>query len=193
MDWYLAVLKKYAVFDGRASRREYWMFFLINLLISIVLGAIDGLFRSVFEAALGTDLGTTGFLGSLYGLAVLIPSIAVAVRRLHDTGRSGWWLFLNLIPIIGFIVVIVFLASEGQPGPNRYGPNPKGLPPGAVPSASSPGAAPSPSAPGPAPSTPTSAGWMTDPTGRHQLRYWDAQRWTSHVSDGGVQSEDPIA
>jgi len=113
MDWYMAVLKKYAEFSGRARRREYWMFVLINFLIGCALGVIGALVHGL------------SFLSWLYSLAVLVPSIAVSVRRLHDTGRSGWWLLIGLIPLIGLIVLIVFLATDGEPGDNEYGPNPK--------------------------------------------------------------------
>ena len=113
MHWYLDVLRKYAVFSGRARRMEYWMFVLINLIIALVLGAIEGL------------LGIQAVLGGLYSLAVLLPSLAVAVRRLHDTTRSGWWILINLIPLIGWIIFIIFAVQDSQPGPNQYGPNPK--------------------------------------------------------------------
>jgi uncharacterized membrane protein YhaH (DUF805 family) len=105
---YVEVLKKYAVFTGRASRREYWMFILINLGVAIVLGVIDAV------------LGAKGILSNLYSLAVLLPSIAAAIRRMHDTDRSGWWI---LLPIVN----IVFLAQDSTPGVNRFGPNPKGI------------------------------------------------------------------
>ena len=113
MHWYLDVLKKYAVFTGRATRSEFWMFFLVNLIIALVLAAIDWYLRtpSVFQG--------------LYSLAVLVPLIAVGVRRLHDTDRSGWWMLLYLIPCIGFLVLVVFWAQDSQPGSNQYGPNPK--------------------------------------------------------------------
>jgi len=112
MDWYLAVLKKYAVFNGRARRKEYWMFFLFNLIFSFILGFVDGF------------LGTV-FIGTIYGLVVLIPGIAVTVRRLHDIGRTGWWVLIGLIPLIGLIVLIIFAATDGNEGSNEYGPNPK--------------------------------------------------------------------
>jgi uncharacterized membrane protein YhaH (DUF805 family) len=89
------------------------MFFLFNLIIGLALGVIEG-------AAGGPDV-----LESLYGLAVLIPSIAVSVRRLHDTDRSGWWVLIGLIPLIGTIVLFVFMVQDSQPGENQYGPNPK--------------------------------------------------------------------
>jgi uncharacterized membrane protein YhaH (DUF805 family) len=118
MNWYFEVLKKYAVFSGRARRMEYWMFALFNSIISIVLAILD--------AALGfSDKGGGGPLGGLYSLAVLIPGLAVSVRRLHDIGRSGWWLFIGLIPCVGVIVLLVFMVQDSDPGENQYGPNPK--------------------------------------------------------------------
>jgi uncharacterized membrane protein YhaH (DUF805 family) len=121
MNWYLEVLKKYAVFSGRARRREYWMFTLVNFVITILLMIIDG--------ALGLgDRGGMGPLRAVYTLAVLIPGIAVSVRRLHDVGRSGWWLFIALIPCVGGIILLVFMVQDGQPEPNEYGPNPKADP-----------------------------------------------------------------
>jgi uncharacterized membrane protein YhaH (DUF805 family) len=92
------------------------MFFLINSIIVVVLDLI------------GMAIKVSTLLGGLYGLAVLIPSLAVGVRRLHDTGRSGWWLLIGIIPVIGTIILIVFLATEGQPDDNQYGPNPKQVP-----------------------------------------------------------------
>jgi uncharacterized membrane protein YhaH (DUF805 family) len=105
---YLDVLKKYAEFTGRATRREYWMFSLISFGISLALIVIESL------------LGGKGYLYNLYSLAVLLPSLAAGVRRMHDTDRSGWWL---LLPIVN----LVFLAQDSQPGVNRFGPNPKGI------------------------------------------------------------------
>ena len=119
MNWYIEVLKKYAVFNGRARRKEYWYFVLFHMIISIVLGVIDGLTGS-FSGEVGL-----GLLGAIYALAVLIPSIAVIVRRLHDTDRSGWWILISLIPLIGTIVLIVFLVLDSTPGANRFGENPK--------------------------------------------------------------------
>ncbi len=120
-NWYLEVLKKYAVFDGRARRKEYWFFFLFNIVISIILSVIDGLTGS-FNPETGV-----GLLGGIYTIAVLIPSIAVSVRRLHDTNRSGWWLLIGLIPIIGTIICFVFMVQDSNPGENQYGSNPKGF------------------------------------------------------------------
>jgi uncharacterized membrane protein YhaH (DUF805 family) len=109
MDFSQAVqtcIKKYADFNGRASRSEYWWFFLFVVLVSMLLGFVSNL------------------LSGLFCLAMLVPSIAAATRRLHDTNRSGWWQLIGLIPIIGFIVMIVFLAQQGQAGANEHGPAP---------------------------------------------------------------------
>ena len=119
MNWYLEVLKKYAVFNGRARRKEYWYFFLFNIIISIVLAVIDGV-----TGSLSPEAGM-GLLGTIYTLAVLVPGIAVSVRRLHDTERSGWWLLIALIPLIGAIVLLVFMVQDSKPGQNQYGANPK--------------------------------------------------------------------
>jgi uncharacterized membrane protein YhaH (DUF805 family) len=120
MNWYLKVLKKYAVFNGRARRAEYWYFALVSIIISIILVVIDG--------ATGSFNQETGFglLSGIYTLAILIPAIAVGVRRLHDTNRSGWWILLALVPLIGFIVLIVFFVIDSDQGDNQYGSNPKG-------------------------------------------------------------------
>src|SRR5579859_7499999 len=112
MDRYIKALENYAVFSGRARRAEFWYFNLFNVLIQLGLG--------IFDYFLGLRL-----LEGLYGLAILIPSIAVTTRRLHDTDRSGWWQLLLLLPLIGWIVLIVFEFQDSQAGPNRYGPNPK--------------------------------------------------------------------
>src|SRR6185503_8344371 len=122
MNWYVAVLKKYSDFSGRARRKEYWMFYLINTLISIVIAIIDTVL------GLGYQSGVT-VLYCLYSLAILVPSIAVTFRRLHDTGRSGWWWLIALVPIIGTIIFLVYMASNSEPGDNRYGPNPKAMAP----------------------------------------------------------------
>ncbi len=119
MNWYLKVLKKYAVFRGRARRKEYWYFFLFNLLISIGLAVVDNL-----TGTLDPETGV-GLLSGLYGFAVIIPGLAVTVRRLHDTDRSGWWFLISLIPLVGAIVLLVFMLLDSTPGENRFGPNPK--------------------------------------------------------------------
>lgn len=115
MDYFLAVLKKYAVFSGRARRAEYWYFVLFNIIIGAVLGIIS--------RVIGDD---NNILAYIYSLALLIPGLAVEVRRLHDIGKSGWWIFISLIPLIGTIWLIVLLATDSNPGENKFGPNPKG-------------------------------------------------------------------
>ncbi|HHX35231.1 MAG TPA: DUF805 domain-containing protein [Gammaproteobacteria bacterium] len=119
MNWYLEVLKKYAVFSGRARRKEYWYFVLFNIVISVILSAIDGMMGS-YNAETGM-----GLLGSIYILAILLPGIGVSIRRLHDTGRSGWWLLIGFVPLIGAIVLIVLMLQNSKPGQNQYGANPK--------------------------------------------------------------------
>ena len=121
MNWYLEVLRKYAVFDGRARRTEFWFFFLYNCIIGLVLSSI--------EAIVGiTSIAGASIFGSLYMLAVFIPYLAVGVRRLHDTGRSGWWMLIYIVPLIGAIVLLVFFVQDSQDGHNQYGPNPKSFP-----------------------------------------------------------------
>jgi uncharacterized membrane protein YhaH (DUF805 family) len=119
MNWYLEVLKKYAVFDGRARRKEYWYFFLISTVISIFLALIDSFTGTISEEA------GLGLLSGIYALVVLIPGLSVTVRRLHDTDRSGWWILIGLIPVIGGIALLVFMVLDSTPGDNQYGPNPK--------------------------------------------------------------------
>lgn len=119
MNWYLAVLKKYAVFSGRASRKEYWMFVLFNFIFGIVAMILD----NVLQVAIGGS--GYGLLYTLYCLAVFIPSLAVSVRRLHDIGKSGWWLLISLIPIIGQIWLLILMLTDSDVGENEYGPNPK--------------------------------------------------------------------
>jgi len=115
-NWYPDALKKAFDFSGRARRKEYWMFFLLNLTISLVLAIIEGV------AGIAPKTGPSLLVG-IYGLAVLIPTIAVGIRRMHDTDRSGWWI---LVPIVN----LVFLLQDSQQGNNRYGPNPKAATPG---------------------------------------------------------------
>ena len=116
--WYVEVIRKYAVFEGRARRKEYWNFVLLNAVIAIVLSTIDG------AIGWGADVGV-GLLGGLYSLFVLVPSLAVLYRRLHDTGRSGWFILFSFIPVVGWIILLVFVCLDSQPGENQYGPNPK--------------------------------------------------------------------
>lgn len=115
MSWYLQVMKKYATFSGRARRKEYWMFTLIN---AIIYGVLIGASMVLFDNYL---------LGIIYDLAILIPALAVSVRRLHDINKSGFWIFISFIPLIGGIWFLVLTCTEGTPGENRFGANPKAI------------------------------------------------------------------
>ncbi|MCI4670559.1 MAG: DUF805 domain-containing protein [Bacteroidia bacterium] len=118
MNYFLDVLRnKYADFSGRARRSEYWYFQLFSFLISLALTLMD--------TFLGFNESGFGILSGIFSLALLIPSLAVGVRRLHDTGRSGWFLLIGLIPLIGAIILLVFFFQDSDPGENAYGPNPK--------------------------------------------------------------------
>lgn len=114
MEHFLSVVKQYANFQGRARRQEYWMFILFYFIFYI--GAV------IIDSIIGL-----GLVALIYSLALLVPSLSVGARRLHDTGRSGWWQLLMLIPLIGAIILIVFLVLDSTPGDNKYGPNPKGV------------------------------------------------------------------
>ncbi len=115
MNWYFTVFKKYFDFDGRARRKEYWVFTLINSIVCLILSLLIELNGSIFRS----------IISIIYGLGVFFPEWAVTVRRLHDTGHSGWWVFINLIPVIGAIILLIFLLTDSQEGSNQYGPNPK--------------------------------------------------------------------
>lgn len=118
---FITVMKRFADFQGRATRSEYWYFILAVLIISIVVGIVEG-------ATGGSQGSGSGVLGTLISLIFVVPGLAVSVRRLHDTGRSGWWILIQVIPIIGFIVLLVFTVSDSEVGDNPYGPNPKATP-----------------------------------------------------------------
>jgi uncharacterized membrane protein YhaH (DUF805 family) len=143
MEWMLMPLRRYAEFSGRSRRKEYWMFFLFVLIVGLVLRLLES------AVGMGGGVQGTGILSGLFSLATLVPSIAVGVRRLHDTDRTGWWLLVPIIPYIagiamlftgslgisgilmfvglaGAIVLLVFFVMDGTRGPNRYGPDPKG-------------------------------------------------------------------
>lgn len=132
MNWVKTVFRKYATFQGRAQRAEYWYFVLFYVVVYTVLGFLDG---SLSRPA---DEPSWGLLSGVFALATLVPSIAVSVRRLHDTNRSGWWMLVMFVPLIGQLVMLIFMVLDGTPGDNRFGPNPKQQaaalsgPPGAV-------------------------------------------------------------
>jgi uncharacterized membrane protein YhaH (DUF805 family) len=119
VNWFTTALKKYAVFSGRSRRSEYWYFILFYFIIYIALAFVDRV-AGTFDPKSGI-----GLLTAIFALALLIPSLSVSVRRLHDTDRSGWWLLIGFIPLIGAIVLIVFFAQDSGAGTNRFGPNPK--------------------------------------------------------------------
>jgi uncharacterized membrane protein YhaH (DUF805 family) len=122
MEWYLLALKRYAEFTGRSRRKEYWMYTLYNIVIYTVLylaGFITLMRSSIYMVFFG--------MAFIYALAVLVPSLAVAVRRLHDTDKSGWFIFISLVPIVGGIILLVLLCLDSTPGDNRFGPNPKAV------------------------------------------------------------------
>ncbi len=122
MNWYLDVLHNYIGFNGRARRTEYWMFIVVNMVFTFVLGVTDRL--------IGWQLvGESGVLTTLYGVFIFLPWWAVQFRRLHDTDRSAWWLLLIIIPVVGWIIIILFNCQRGTAGENRYGPDPLDAPP----------------------------------------------------------------
>jgi uncharacterized membrane protein YhaH (DUF805 family) len=112
-NWKLVVLQRYAKFDGRAGRAEFWWYVLANFIVLIALSILAGA-ADIFW-----------ILYVVYGIGTFIPSLAVAIRRLHDTDKSGWFILLGLIPLVGFIILIVFYATEGTAGPNQYGAGPE--------------------------------------------------------------------
>ncbi len=118
MNYYFAAFKKYAVFKGRATRREYWYFTLFNILAVGVFGLIDQLMGTFnFDAGYGP-------LSAIYTLAMILPGLGVSIRRLHDTGRSGWWFLITAIPVLGLLVFLYFALLDGDPNSNEYGESP---------------------------------------------------------------------
>ena len=111
------ITNHYADFNGRARRKEYWMFVLFNFVVSLVLGIVMGLISQTAANAVSI----------IYTLALLLPGLSLGVRRLHDTGKSGWFMLIGLIPLVGATILLVFYCLDSQPGTNEYGPNPKGI------------------------------------------------------------------
>jgi uncharacterized membrane protein YhaH (DUF805 family) len=127
MEWMLLPLKRHADFNGRSRRKEYWMFMLLQMIVLMVLGGIFGI-----AAAIGGGDNGPGPLAwvvfaiiMIFGLAMIVPGIAVTVRRLHDQGKSGWFYLISLVPYVGAIVLLVFMCMDGMPGSNEYGESPK--------------------------------------------------------------------
>lgn len=122
--WFMiCVTQKFADFNGRSRRKEYWMFILVGVIINIILSVIEHAIGLTFTVGPGAAIG---ILSSLFGLALLVPNIAAGVRRLHDTGRSGWFLLLALVPFVN-LYLLYLLIVDSTPGENRFGPNPKGM------------------------------------------------------------------
>ena len=117
MSWYVHVIKNYVNFTGRARRKEYWMFVLFNLIFALILGFVNGLI-----------FGETPVLPIIYMLFIILPAIAVSIRRLHDIGKSGWWYLIQLVPLVGSIWLLVLTVTAGNVGENQYGPDPKAVP-----------------------------------------------------------------
>lgn len=119
MNWYLKALRQATDFNGRARRKEYWMFFLFNFLFSIAAAILDNILGLAFPQA------GYGPIYVIYALTMLVPGIALLVRRMHDLGKSGWWAFIAFVPLIGGIWLLVLLCTEGNKGTNEYGEDPK--------------------------------------------------------------------
>jgi len=119
MEWYLKVLNNYRDFNGRARRKEYWMFVLYNIMVSVIAMVLDNIFGIAWE-----NFGYGPFYIT-YGLVIIVPNIAVLIRRLHDIGKSGWMLLIALIPFIGIFWLLFLLVTDSSPGENEYGANPK--------------------------------------------------------------------
>ncbi len=117
MNEFITCFKKYAVFKGRARRREYWMFYLFSIISAIII--------TVLDLFIGIKVGEYGILTIIFGLILFIPTLSVAVRRLHDVDKSGWMMFISLIPIIGGIWLLILFVTSGTIGDNKYGSDPK--------------------------------------------------------------------
>ncbi|MEM9649708.1 MAG: DUF805 domain-containing protein [Bacteroidota bacterium] len=119
MKWYLKALKQFANFNGRARRKEYWMFILFNMIFGVAAMVLDNIIGLSGETPIGPIYG-------LYTLGMILPNLAVIVRRLHDIGKKWTWIFVGLIPVIGGIWLLLLLVKDSEPGENQFGPNPKG-------------------------------------------------------------------
>ena len=123
MKWFIKCFKQYIDFSGRARRKEYWMFVLFNLIFASVATALDNITGLTFSFN-GVE-SSSGWISLIYSLVLFLPGLGVCVRRLHDIGKSGWFIFIALIPIVGAIWLIVLYCKEGDHGNNEYGPDPK--------------------------------------------------------------------
>jgi uncharacterized membrane protein YhaH (DUF805 family) len=116
MNYFIDGLKHYAYFDGRATRKQFWLYYLWLIIFAIA--------TSVFDVLLGTDdlIGDSGLISGIFLLATLLPTLGLKIRRLHDTGRSGYWILLNILFVIGSVILLIMLCKRSDPGPNKYGP-----------------------------------------------------------------------
>ena len=119
MNWFFEALRKFAKFSGRSRRSEYWYFTLVYLILAIILSVLD-MATGLYDESIGI-----GVLSAIFAIAMILPSLSVSVRRLHDTNRSGWWLLIALVPLLGAIVLLIFMVLDSEAGANRFGPNPK--------------------------------------------------------------------
>ena len=122
MSWFVGAVKKYAVFAGRARRKEFWFFYLFYVIFALAAAIVDAVLGTEYSVA---ETASIGLFSSVFVIAMMLPTFAVLARRLHDIGRSGWWILIGLIPIIGAIVLLIFTVRDSQEGGNRFGPNPK--------------------------------------------------------------------
>lgn len=127
MEWFIKNLKEYGNFKGRARRTEYWMFTLFAVLVEFAVMVVGLILDYFIDSGYYDVPWFMILLITLYSLVLIIPSIAIVVRRLHDTNRSGWWYFISLVPFVGGLVLFIFLVLDSTPGANQYGPNPKGI------------------------------------------------------------------
>lgn len=129
MQYYLDALKNYANFSGRARRSAYWYFVLFNMIFAIFAGIIDNLLGTTIkmETMQGTVPLSYGYVYIIYLLFVFIPGLALSVRRLHDVGKTGWFILISFIPLVGLIWLLILFCTDSVPGVNEYGPNPKGI------------------------------------------------------------------
>ena len=122
MSWFVGAVKKYAVFAGRARRKEFWFFYLFYVIFALAAASVDSVLGTEYSVA---ETASISLFSSVFVIAMMLPTFAVLARRLHDIGRSGWWILIGLIPIIGAIVLLIFTVRDSQEGENRFGPNPK--------------------------------------------------------------------
>lgn len=127
MNYYKVALSKYAVFTGRSQRAEYWFFTFYTLAINMIFGLVQFVILTNEGGTMSSEYSLISTLSTLFTLAMIIPGLAVAIRRLHDIGKSGWWVLIAFVPLIGVLVLLLFFIRDSQEGSNVYGENPKGV------------------------------------------------------------------